>query len=133
MRMEPDYKYERVILVDDNHIDNIIHEKIILSSCYAKQVISFESAIKAIDFLKKVDLSNQDETVIIFLDLRMPEMDGYGFLHQLKTLQNLPPAKLKIHVLSSSLDPLDRRKIEKSQLTESFISKPLTAEILKQL
>jgi CheY-like chemotaxis protein len=63
----------------------------------------------------------------------MPEMDGYGFLHQLKTLQNLPPAKLKIHVLSSSLDPLDRRKIEKSQLTESFISKPLTAEILKQL
>ena len=88
--MESLYKYERVILVDDNHIDNIIHEKIILSSNYAKQVISFESAIKAIDFLKKVDLSNQDEPVIIFLDLRMPEMDGYGFLHQLKTLQNLP-------------------------------------------
>lgn len=131
--MQPLYKYEQVILIDDNYIDNVINQKIIESSHFAKQVITFESAGTAIAYLRRLEFKNQTPTLVIFLDLRMPEMDGYGFLHQLKTWPHLQSVLLKIYVLSSSLDPMDRRKIKKNQLTQAFISKPLTAEILKQL
>lgn len=130
--MESLYKYERVILVDDNQIDNIIHQKIILSTQFAKEVTIFDSAGLALNFLKQVEF-NANHPLVIFLDLRMPEIDGYEFLDELRNLQHFSTTQLKIYVLSSSLDPLDRKKIEKNPFAETFISKPLTAHILKQL
>ncbi len=130
--MESLYKYERVILVDDNQIDNIIHQKIILSTQFAKEVTIFESAGLALNFLKQVEF-NANHPLVIFLDLRMPEIDGYGFLDELRNLQHFSTTQLKIYVLSSSLDPLDRKKIAENPFAETFISKPLTAQILKQL
>jgi len=130
--MEPLYKYERVILVDDNYIDNIIHQKIILSTQFAKEVSIFESASLALNFLNQIKFDGK-QPLVIFLDIRMPEMDGYGFLSELRNLQNISITQLKIYVLSSSLDPSDRKKIEKNPFAETFISKPLTAQILKQL
>ena len=128
------FKYDTVLLIDDNAIDNAIHQRILESSGFAKRIIAFESAREATAYLQKT--SNLQELVlplVIFLDLRMPEVDGYAFLEKIGGMPQLPLSQIKIYVLSSSLDPSDRKKIEKSQLTDFFISKPLTEQILNNL
>lgn len=127
------YKYKTVMLIDDSFIDNAINQKILESSLFASQIIAFESARHAADYLEKSSLEHDKLPNVIFLDLRMPEVDGYAFLEQIKNIPSLPLNKIKIYVLSSSLDPVDRKKIKKNPLTEVFISKPLTEQILSNL
>lgn len=120
------YKYNTVFLIDDNYIDNAIHDKILRFSFFAKQVISFESAVSALAYLNENSSDLTKLPQVIFLDLRMPETDGYKFLQEIEKIPGLIAGNIKIYVLSSSLDPSDRLKIEKNHLTSQFISKPLT-------
>jgi CheY-like chemotaxis protein len=127
------FKHDTVLLIDDNYIDNAIHQKILESCRFAKHIIVFESAKLAINFIRNIKPNELKEAIIIFLDLRMPEVDGYAFLEKIRELPPNILSKIKIYVLSSSLDPSDRKKIEKNQLTHFFISKPLTAQVLENL
>jgi CheY-like chemotaxis protein len=131
--MYGDYKYKTVMLIDDNFIDNAINQKILESNLFAKRIIAFESAQHAADYLQENLLQHDTLPEVIFLDLRMPEVDGYAFLEQLEKIPAFPLHEVKIYVLSSSLDPTDRKKIKKNPLTEIFISKPLTEQILNNL
>lgn len=128
--MPGEFKYDTVLLIDDNYIDNVIHRKILESCKFAKQILAFESAKLAIDYIRSIQSYQLEQAVIIFLDLRMPELDGYAFLREIANMHEAILSKIKIYVLSSSLDPIDRKKIEENQLTQYFISKPLTEQIL---
>jgi CheY-like chemotaxis protein len=127
------FKYHTAWLIDDNYIDNAIHQKILESCHFAENILVFESAKLAIDHIHRIDSTELTEPIIVFLDLRMPELDGFAFLTELEKLPAAMLSKIKIYVLSSSLDPNDRRKIEKNQLTHYFISKPLTEQVLVKL
>ena len=131
--MAGEFKYETVLLIDDNYIDNIIHQKILESCNFAKNIIAFEAANLAIDYIRDLNPDHLPEPVIIFLDLRMPGLDGYAFLKEMEMMNQAIQNKIRIYVLSSSLDPSDRKKIEKNQLSQYFISKPLTEQILEKL
>lgn len=131
--MHGEYKYKTAMLIDDNFIDNAINQKILESNFFAEQIIAFESAQKAADYLQKNVVQKNVLPEVIFLDLRMPEVDGYAFLEQLEQIPAFPLHQVKIYVLSSSLDPTDRKKVKKNPLTDIFISKPLTEQILNSL
>ena len=131
--MAGEFKYETVLLIDDNYIDNIIHQKILESCNFARNIIAFESASLAIDYISALKTERLTEPIIIFLDLRMPVLDGYAFLKEVEGMHSAIQSKIRIYVLSSSLDPNDRKKIEKNQLSQYFISKPLTEQILEKL
>ncbi|MFM6976791.1 MAG: response regulator [Sphingobacteriaceae bacterium] len=131
--MPKEFRYDTVILIDDNYIDNVIHQKILESCLFAKHILSFESAESALKYFKTLSQKKIGLPLIVFLDLRMPEIDGYAFLERLKEIPGLPIQQIRIYVLSSSLDPLDRKKVQKNELTHHFISKPLTEQTLAGL
>lgn len=131
--MTKKYRYDTVMLIDDNYIDNVIHQKILESCFFAENILPFESAQTAITFFKNFEKQQVKLPLIVFLDLRMPETDGHAFLEEIKKIPRLPLDQIKIYVLSSSLDPLDRKKVEKNGLADYFISKPLTEQILNNL
>ena len=78
---------------------------------------------EAINFLsaEKVDL--------IYLDLNMPVMNGWEFLEAMAARER---NGVKIFVLTSSIDPSDRRKAEENPLVSSMLEKPLDKEKIKQ-
>jgi CheY-like chemotaxis protein len=131
--MPKEYKYDLVFLVDDNYIDNIINQKILEVCQFAKEIKTFELPNLAINYLKENSRDAHNLPEVIFLDIRMPEIDGFAFLDALKTIPELDLSRLKIYILSSSLDPQDRKQLENHPSANYFISKPLTAEIISKL
>lgn len=127
------YKYKNVLLIDDNHIDNLINRKILDNANYAENITVIDSPQEAFDFLRKSLATGENIPEVIFLDLRMPVMSGFEFLKSLLELPNLKPELFKIFVLSSSLDPKDINRIKENHLVSRFIGKPLTNQILEEI
>lgn len=127
------YKYHTVLLIDDNYIDNAIHQRILQNNYFAEKVLCFDSAGAGINYLTDNLQNKSGLPEIIFLDLRMPEVDGYAFLEEIKDMPQASLDLIKIYILSSSLDPADLKRIKKNKLTKGFINKPLTDLILDKL
>lgn len=68
---------------------------------------------------------------IMFVDLNMPVMDGWELLDKLAEKHN--PAPFPIVIVSSSIDPADKRRAKEHPLNPLFIEKPLDGEKLKVL
>jgi len=127
-----EYRYKSVLLVDDSYVDNLINRKMLRSNFFAQDITVIDSPLKAIAYLK--NCVNEDTLPdVIFLDIRMPEMDGFEFLHSLNNIEGLDQSVLKIYMLSSSLDPDDLKQIADNDLVSRFISKPLTEKTLKEI
>lgn len=121
--------YKTCLLIDDNYIDNFVTRKILESSNFAEKIIVEQSAPDAIDSLR-------DGTVqpdVIFLDLRMPMMNGFEFLQEYDKLDLESKSAIKIFMLSSSLDPTDVKRSSQNKYISQFIHKPLTHKILSEL
>ncbi|PRY53658.1 CheY-like chemotaxis protein [Arcticibacter pallidicorallinus] len=126
------FKYKSVLLIDDSYVDNLINSKIIESLHFADEVKIINSPFEAINYLK--DAARTGELPdIIFLDIRMPAMNGFEFMNKLEPIKHLLPSNLKIYMLSSSLDPSDLRKVKENNLVTNFIGKPLTARALEEI
>ena len=76
-------KLEKVLLIDDSDIDNMVNKKVIEKTGVAKTIVIKKSAQSALDYLKDLSLNASDDIPdVIFLDIRMPEIDGFGFLEK---------------------------------------------------
>lgn len=136
-RKAPVYKYQTVMLVDDNELDNFINQKIIESSSFAERIYVNTSGASALDFLKNL-LVNKKMTKallpdLIFLDINMPLMDGFQFIDEYNKLPKEIKQKTKIIILTTSICGRDKEMALKYGDAISFINKPLTEESLSNL
>ena len=121
-------------MIDDNYIDNMINQKILAGSDFSEKIIIKQSCEEAIDYLQGLLDSNEEEIPeVIFVDIRMPIKTGFDFLVEFQQLNLTNRDKIKIVMLSSSLDPSDHKKISEFHNVSDFYGKPLTSEILKDI
>ncbi len=126
--MEKNY---HILLVDDDRAFNFLNEKIIEFEKFAAKVSSFVDAREAVDMLKQLQETNPPGFPdFIFLDINMPEMDGWEFMEHFKQLNDEVKGKCKVFILTSSLNPIDIEKSKTYSEIKGFASKPLTTEIL---
>lgn len=127
------YKYKTALLIDDNFIDNMINQKILINSDFAENIIVKQSCETAINYLQELVTANEDLPEVIFLDIRMPIKTGFDFLVEFQDIQSPHKDKVKIVMLSSSLDPSDHKKVIEFNNVTDFLGKPLTSELLKDI
>lgn len=131
------YKYEHIMLVDDNEVDNYINEKTIEMSFFSKNVYMSTSSKSALEFLHNLELTGDISSSIypelIFIDINMPVIDGFRFLEQLLKLKNKNIKKCKLIILTTSVYPEDRKKANSLLHNITFLNKPLTVEMLKNI
>lgn len=121
----------RYLLVDDDVIFNFLHTEVIKAVDGLAHIDLFNSSTEGLEFLKEALDNKREMPHFLFLDIRMPEMDGFEYLDE---LMNYPVEKfkdLKIYVLSSSLADRDKDKSLSYQIVTGFIEKTLTIEKLK--
>ncbi len=125
--------YKRVMLIDDNEIDNIINEKIIEATNFAENILKFQTGQEALEYLS----SNQDNLSelpeIVFLDINMPIMDGFQFLEDFEKFSQDVHERCKIIMLSSSISPKDIDRAASSKLVKKYLNKPLKPRYLEAI
>lgn len=124
-------RFEQVLLVDDNEIDNFINERIITSSGFSANVTVKFSADAALDYLREVSDDPSRIPDVIFLDLNMPVKDGFGFLADYANISDAVKSKAKVIVLSSSISPDDINRASVNPHVFKYLNKPLSEKYLE--
>ena len=122
---------KKVILIDDDQVNNFVCESIIKTEKFADEVISFECAEHALLHLKQVATDCPDEFPdLIFLDINMPGMDGWSFIDEYRNLPGQLTDNCCLFMLSSAVDRKDILSAKSHKEVKEFFSKPLSPEIL---
>lgn len=119
-------KFNKVLLVDDDKSMNFLSEEVLRIMNAAKEIQVAEDGLDACKLM-----AGQNCPDIIFLDIRMPRMDGFDFL---KTIQRSGKCKnVKVVMLTSSIRKEDQEQaLQFSQVIE-YCEKPLTEELVEKI
>lgn len=120
------------ILIDDDPIANLIHRKIIETTCQelSAEIVPFLSAAEALDFITGCHDCGRDKKFIILLDINMPGIDGWEFLDRLGS--NAHPWK-NVYILSSSVAHFDKSRAQNYSSVKGYITKPLSVPSVKSI
>lgn len=129
--MEP--KYNKIMIIDDNYVDNYIASALIKNNNLTKDLLEFDNGVKAIEYLEKNKDNHQELPDLILLDIYMPLMDGFEFLNLFEKIDSKLTKNCKICIVSSSIDDNDIFKAKLDKKIYNFISKPLTVDLLYSL
>lgn len=126
-------KTKHVMLIDDNDIDNYITRHVVSKSGIADKISIKNSAVEALQYLKTVKDDFEQFPDLIFLDISMPIMDGFGFLNELikfpKAIENL----CNVVMLTSSNNTNDVERAMQYSVVKEYFVKPLKMDMITLL
>lgn len=126
-------KMKNVLLIDDNDVDNYVSKHIITKSKRAEKISVQSSAIDALEYLTKLYTSSEEFPDMIFLDIRMPEMDGFGFLDEFSKFPEAINNQCAVVMLTSSSDQNDIDRAAQYSVVKKYLNKPLEISMLENL
>lgn len=121
-----------VLLVDDDEVFNYMNQAIVERVTGNAVTRIFNSGLEVYNFITDSGY-NCDDSCIVLLDIRMPDMNGFEFLEEVSHLDKNPLSKAVIYLLSSTLDERDLNRSRENKLVKGFLSKPLTIERFREI
>ena len=119
------------MLIDDNQNDNFFHEREIKKNNLANIVIQMTSGMKALTYLRAKKENKDPHPDLIFLDINMPDMNGWEFLQEYNKLDKELQSQAVIIMLTTSQNADDKTKAMKWSFVSDYITKPLTKDLMK--
>lgn len=119
------------IIIDDSVFDLFTQEKLLLKSGLTRSVRTFSSPLEAIGYLRE-QTAEMPETVIL-LDLQMPGINGFEFTEQYGNLPDPVREKIRLFMISSTVDSSDIEEAESNPYIIQLLSKPLEIPVLREL
>jgi CheY-like chemotaxis protein len=119
------------LLIEDNLIDQLITTKLlkILFDDFQYKIVG--NGKEGIEWL--IQFNYNDNPLIILLDIKMPQMDGFEFLFHYDKLPEELKNKTQIFMLSSSLDPNDLKRANENCYVKKLFNKPLSLNDFKEM
>jgi CheY-like chemotaxis protein len=121
----------RFLVIDDSYIDRLV-SGMVIKRTFNIDVHEASDGQQGLDWLQTQKQLSKNR-LIILLDIMMPKMNGFEFLERFDRLDQSLRADTTIVMLSSTLDPADRKRAEKHPAVKKLLSKPLSANELKEL
>ena len=120
-----------IILIDDDLSVNYFHRRLITLLNITDDIQTFFNGKQALEGIININKeSKPGKRVVIFLDLNMPLINGWEFLDEFEKVKSNLHIECHIHVISASLNPIDKSRAEQNPNVVSYISKPLSKEAL---
>lgn len=116
------------LLVDDDEISNFIHKRVILSADPDAVVTEIQSSVQAIAFLNERVRSGETLPDFLFIDINMPELNGFDILQEIQNTMNAHLSGMKVYMVSSSLYDRDKERAHQFSFVNGFIEKPLSKQ-----
>ena len=123
--------FKDFIIIDDDIINNKLCRKIIEKVYPDARITDFTNAKEGLDFIIEKYSKPGDEKVILLLDISMPIMNAWEFLDEFDKLATDIKSRIKVHILSSSINKNDMMRAQTNTNVEYYLIKPLTKESIK--
>ena len=131
--MQPkEFYFDKTIIIDDSEVDRYIARFFIETCNFSKQIVEFEMAHNAIQYLENYSGSIHEKALIL-LDIHMPVMNGFEFLERMEEFLQNAKDNFSVVMLSSSFDIYDLRRAEQNPLIKKFVVKPLNESSLEEI
>lgn len=127
---EEGQKINTVLVVDDDENWCFVSKKILQKAGVGKEIMTANNGQEALSKLKEMAAAGGKLPELIFLDIKMPVMDGFAFLEEATKSPELDLSQTRIYICSSSFLTKDKERAKQYPVA-GFITKPLTQEILR--
>ncbi|MDG1261985.1 MAG: response regulator [Flavobacteriales bacterium] len=117
--------YKNIVLIDDDAINNLLNRQFLSFVLPQSTINTFHDARLLVRYLVEGKIARPD---LIFLDINMPEMDGWEFLYHMDRIN----CNAEVMILSSSLHWDDIQKAKDYQRVKCYIEKPLTEDKIER-
>lgn len=122
----------KFLLIEDNVIDQLVTSQLLKKNLEIAEVNIANNGVEGIQWLHENKIGF-NELLVILLDIRMPEMDGFEFLSEYEKLPEQFKKKTQIFMLSSTLDSEDIQRAKNNNYVQSLLEKPLAVKEFKKM
>lgn len=120
------HHFNKVLLVDDDEATNFLAELAFKNLDIANEIEVASDGLIAYEWIKQNNCPD-----IIFLDIRMPRMDGFDFLDNFAEMNACKHVKIVMLTSSSRLE--DMKKAFTYNAVVEYLEKPLTEEMIRKI
>lgn len=128
MNSLPPQEILEILIVDDDAIIRLLHQRVLRHLDGDFSVSSFSGGLKTLQHLEENKQTNR--SFLVLLDINMPGMNGWQFLEECK---NRRIKNLFVFILTSSVNPQDRNCPLNFQQVLGFFEKPFTKDKVLEL
>lgn len=119
-------KVENILFIDDDPIVNFIHKSLVEINYPHIKTQNFLWARDAIEHLSKQPPLSK---TAVFLDINMPDIDGWETLQTLKNLSK----NIDIYIITASLYDTDKIKANGFDMVKGYFIKPFKKNQLQEV
>lgn len=120
---------QHIYIIDDDKIVHMLLTKLIEKTNLKGCPSAFECPNEAMLHLRET--YNTTDQFLIFLDINMPFISGWGFLNTIEKFAL--PANTAVFIVTSSVNKEDKERAASYQLVKRFVEKPVKVETLLEI
>ncbi|WP_036157255.1 response regulator [Maribacter forsetii] len=120
-------------IIDDDEFFSISTKNTLKLNNFSNNILYYSGGQEALDGLIGLLVENIKLPEIIFLDLNMPNRDGWSFLEEFEELPEDKIGHIRIYITSSFISPKYMEKAKDYKLVKDYIVKPLTQNIVQKI
>jgi CheY-like chemotaxis protein len=118
-----------ILLIDDDSDTTFLMDVLIRDLPFVEEYYIKLKAKEALKFLN----TYENRLSCIFVDIKMPEMDGFQFVEKYEEVFRRKFPETKVYFLTSSARQSDRSRAREFTSVKDFILKPLSKQKLKEI
>lgn len=123
----------KFLLIDDDDVTNFINKRILKNIYPDATIVTASNGIDALNVLTNLHHNGDTPFNAIFVDISMPEMDGWEFIDEVSKDTFSFLHRCCFFMLTSSVFDDDINKARSKPLIKRFYSKPLAPEKVKEI
>jgi CheY-like chemotaxis protein len=123
-----------ILLIDDDETTNYVNKRLLTRLNVAKEIKVMSNGKEALTYLQNAAAGNGEKNPdLIFLDIKMPVMDGFSFLEAYEENKLGSSNQVIILMLTSSASFYDLERLKDYTKVKRHISKALTDADVREI
>lgn len=126
-----------ILLIDDDETTNYLNHRLLTKMNVAHQIDIVTNGEEALAYLQEACKTGDADPAscpdLMFVDIKMPVMDGFEFLDEYEKATLNMKKNTVVMMLTSSASFYDLERLKKYKEVERHVSKPLTEPDVREL
>lgn len=119
-----------ILILDDSTEDRFFIRRVLKKAAPDVKTHEFSYADQALSFLRSPGRPHVD---LLLVDIDLPRMDGFEFANQFLQLYAELRGDAPLYVVSNSINPDDRSRVNAHPAIDGFIEKPVTVDDINRI